>query len=313
MFHSSHQSNQRPFPSPPTATKSFFTSHPTSTSSASPGRPSLVSKFDDTCDVVTFERDDSSEEELFSDDNDSDYGEAVNYDEPVGGVESNDGGLDNDASNESSGECLYVYEWFSLMVKAASLLSHHSTGHRNRIPSRAQPSSSIPAPDCPAAMVFSSPLSALPLLAPPHRASGTLHPSIPRSRPRRCSCTGVLMPTKQTGTHGTWNVMRRRFFRPAPRSLWTVVSFAPQNFPLSDVEQSVNRLKGACERLGEHLSPLRSQNLTSLLGMGKPATGLRLFSKLTSSSCRDLWWSSRICCWWSGSDPNTPFCRGFPQ
>ncbi|KAH9983910.1 Piwi domain-containing protein [Russula compacta] len=54
---------------------------------------------------------------------------------------------------------------------------------------------------------------------------------------------------KLTGTHGTWNVVRRQFFRPAPRSLWTVVSFAPQNFPLSDVEHSVNRLKQCCERL----------------------------------------------------------------
>jgi eukaryotic translation initiation factor 2C len=55
---------------------------------------------------------------------------------------------------------------------------------------------------------------------------------------------------RQMGTHGTWNVVRRQFFRPAPRSLWTVVSFAPQNFPLSEVEQSVGRLKQACERLG---------------------------------------------------------------
>lgn len=77
------------------------------------------------------------------------------------------------------------------------------------------------------------------------------------------------------GTHGTWNVVRRQFFRPAPRSLWTVVSFAPQNFPLSEVEQSVGRLKQACERLGEHLFPFRSLSLTSLLGMGKSATGLR--------------------------------------
>jgi len=55
---------------------------------------------------------------------------------------------------------------------------------------------------------------------------------------------------RQPGTHGAWNVVRRQFFRPAPRSLWTVVSFAPQNFPLSDVEQSVNRLKQCCEKLG---------------------------------------------------------------
>ncbi|KAI0292287.1 Piwi domain-containing protein [Russula brevipes] len=55
---------------------------------------------------------------------------------------------------------------------------------------------------------------------------------------------------KQTGTHGAWNVVRRQFFRPAPRSLWAVVSFAPQNFPLSDVEQTANRLRQCCERLG---------------------------------------------------------------
>jgi hypothetical protein len=53
--------------------------------------------------------------------------------------------------------------------------------------------------------------------------------------------------------HGAWNVVRRLFFRSAPRSLWAVVSFAPQNFPLSAVEQSVNRLKQCCERLGEYL------------------------------------------------------------
>ncbi|KAF8273084.1 Piwi-domain-containing protein [Lactarius quietus] len=51
------------------------------------------------------------------------------------------------------------------------------------------------------------------------------------------------------GTHGTWNVVRRRFFKPAPKCLWTVVSFAPQNFPLGNVEQSVGRLKQCCERL----------------------------------------------------------------
>ncbi|KAN0105332.1 Piwi domain containing protein [Russula decolorans] len=54
---------------------------------------------------------------------------------------------------------------------------------------------------------------------------------------------------RQTGTHGTWNVMRRQFFRPAPRSIWAVVSFAPQNFPLSDVEQSVSRLRQSCQNL----------------------------------------------------------------
>ncbi|KAH9074742.1 ribonuclease H-like domain-containing protein [Lactarius deliciosus] len=55
---------------------------------------------------------------------------------------------------------------------------------------------------------------------------------------------------KQTGTHGVWNVVRRQFFKPAPRSLWTVVSFATQSFPLGDVEQSVMRLKQCCEKLG---------------------------------------------------------------
>ncbi|KAH9066792.1 Piwi-domain-containing protein [Lactarius vividus] len=55
---------------------------------------------------------------------------------------------------------------------------------------------------------------------------------------------------KQTGTHGVWNVVRRQFYRPAPRSLWAVVSFATQSFPLGDVERSVTRLKQCCERLG---------------------------------------------------------------
>ena len=102
-----------PFPPPPPPPKVLHTSHlPTPTSSASPGRPSLVSKrlhgprlighddpkrqrrktvkFVETCDVLTFERDDSLEEELFSDDNDGDYVQTVDYDEPVGGVEAND-------------------------------------------------------------------------------------------------------------------------------------------------------------------------------------------------------------------------------
>ncbi|KAI0305799.1 Piwi domain-containing protein, partial [Multifurca ochricompacta] len=57
-----------------------------------------------------------------------------------------------------------------------------------------------------------------------------------------------------SGTHGTWNVLRRQFFRPAPPSLWAVVSFAPQNFPLSAVEQSVSRLKLCCEKLGKRLN-----------------------------------------------------------
>jgi hypothetical protein len=68
--------------------------------------------------------------------------------------------------------------------------------------------------------------------------------------------------------------MRREFFRPAPRSVWTVVSFAPQNFPLSDVEQSVNKLRDCCQRLGEHPYRFLLQSLTLLPGMGKPATGL---------------------------------------
>ena len=100
-----------PFPPPPPPPKVLLTSHlPTPTSSASPGRPSLVSKrlhgprlighdvpkrhrrktvtFDETCDVVTFERDDSlEEEELFSDDNEGEFSGTVDYGEPVGGVE----------------------------------------------------------------------------------------------------------------------------------------------------------------------------------------------------------------------------------
>ncbi|KAI0249242.1 hypothetical protein BJV78DRAFT_713955 [Lactifluus subvellereus] len=103
-----------PFPPPPPPPKVIHTSHlPTPSSSASPGRSSLVSKrlhgprtighdapkrqrrkkvtFDETCDVVTFERDDSMEEELFSDDYDDDHGEPVDYDEePAGDVEGND-------------------------------------------------------------------------------------------------------------------------------------------------------------------------------------------------------------------------------
>ena len=74
--------------------------------------------------------------------------------------------------------------------------------------------------------------------------------------------------------------MRRQFFRPAPRSIWTVVSFAPQNFPLSEVEQSVNKLRQSCERLGEHPYRFLLRNLTLLLGMGKPSIGPRLFSML---------------------------------
>lgn len=106
-----------PFPPPPPPPKVLHTSHlPTPTSSASPGRPSLVSKrlhgprgighdvpkrhrrkrvtFDETCDVVTFERDDSLEEEvLFSDDNEGDYDETVDYGEPVEATEANDDSL----------------------------------------------------------------------------------------------------------------------------------------------------------------------------------------------------------------------------
>jgi hypothetical protein len=103
-----------PFPPPPPPPKVLHTSHlPTPTSSASPGRPSLVSKrlhgprlighdvpkrqrrktvtFDETCDVVTFERDDSLEgEELFSDDNEGNHDLMADYDEPVTGIEAND-------------------------------------------------------------------------------------------------------------------------------------------------------------------------------------------------------------------------------
>ncbi|KAH9956185.1 hypothetical protein BC827DRAFT_1233366 [Russula dissimulans] len=103
-----------PFPPAPPPPKVLHTSHlPTPSSSASPGRPSLVSKrfhgprlighdvpkrqrrktvtFDETCDVVTFERDDPlEEEELFSDDNDGDHDETEDYEEPVGGIEAND-------------------------------------------------------------------------------------------------------------------------------------------------------------------------------------------------------------------------------
>ncbi|KAN0130852.1 Piwi domain containing protein [Lactarius tabidus] len=54
---------------------------------------------------------------------------------------------------------------------------------------------------------------------------------------------------KQTGTHGTWNVVRKLFHKPAPKSLWTVVSFATQGFPLENVQQSVGRLQQCCQRL----------------------------------------------------------------
>ena len=108
--------DEDPFPPPPPPPKVLHTSHlPTPSSSASPGRPSLVSKrlhgprlighdatkrqrrktvtFDETCDVLTFERDDSLEdEELFSDDNDGeyDYDETGDDEVPVAGIEAND-------------------------------------------------------------------------------------------------------------------------------------------------------------------------------------------------------------------------------
>ena len=112
-FRRAASSVEDPFPPPPPPPK-VITSHlPTPSSSASPGRSSLVSKrlhgprlighdvhkrqrrktvtFVETCDVVTFERDDSPEEELFSDDYDDDHGEPEYYDEePAGGVEAND-------------------------------------------------------------------------------------------------------------------------------------------------------------------------------------------------------------------------------
>ncbi|KAH9973690.1 hypothetical protein BGW80DRAFT_1305837 [Lactifluus volemus] len=102
-----------PFPPPPLPPKVTHTSHlPTPSSSASPGRSSLVTKrfhgpreigrdvakrrrrktvtFEETCEVVTYERDDSLEEALFSDDPDDDHGEPEDDDEPAGPVEAND-------------------------------------------------------------------------------------------------------------------------------------------------------------------------------------------------------------------------------
>lgn len=102
-----------PSPPPPPPPKVLHTSHlPTPSSSTSPGRSSLVSKrfhgprvighdvprrqrrktvqFEETCDVFTFERDDSLEEELFSEDGDSGYGQMADYEEPVGGAGVND-------------------------------------------------------------------------------------------------------------------------------------------------------------------------------------------------------------------------------
>ncbi|KAH9060540.1 hypothetical protein EDB87DRAFT_1615074 [Lactarius vividus] len=104
--------DEDPFPPPPPPPKVIHTSHlPTPSSSASPGRSSLVSKrlhgprlighdvpkrqrrktvtFDETCDVVTFERDDSLDSDVFSGDDD-DYGEPEEYGEPAEIVEAND-------------------------------------------------------------------------------------------------------------------------------------------------------------------------------------------------------------------------------
>ena len=103
--------DEDPFPPPPPPPKVVLTSHlPTPSSSASPGRSSLVSKrfhgprlighdvpkrqrrktvtFDETCDVVTFERDDSPDSDVFSDDDA--YGEPEEYGEPAESVEAND-------------------------------------------------------------------------------------------------------------------------------------------------------------------------------------------------------------------------------
>ncbi|KAF8273415.1 hypothetical protein EI94DRAFT_1826162, partial [Lactarius quietus] len=100
-----------PFPPPPPPPKVIHTSHlPTPSSSASPGRSSLVSKrlhgprlighdvpkrqrrktvtFDETCDVVTFERDDSLDSDIFSDDDE--FCEPEEYGEPAENVDAND-------------------------------------------------------------------------------------------------------------------------------------------------------------------------------------------------------------------------------
>ncbi len=101
-----------PFPPPPPPLKVIHTSHlPTPSSSASPGRSSLVSKrlhgprlighdvpkrqrrktvtFDETCDVVTFERDDSLDSDVFFDDG-VEYVEPEEDGEPAESVEAND-------------------------------------------------------------------------------------------------------------------------------------------------------------------------------------------------------------------------------
>ncbi|KAN0131906.1 hypothetical protein V8E53_010186 [Lactarius tabidus] len=100
-----------PFPPPPPPPKVIHTSHlPTPSSSASPGRSSLVSKrfhgprlighdvpkrqrrkrvtFDETCDVVTFERDYSLDSDVFSDDDE--FGEPEEDGEPAESVDAND-------------------------------------------------------------------------------------------------------------------------------------------------------------------------------------------------------------------------------
>ncbi|KAI0272588.1 Piwi domain-containing protein [Gloeopeniophorella convolvens] len=51
------------------------------------------------------------------------------------------------------------------------------------------------------------------------------------------------------GSHGTWNLVRRRFFKPAERSVWAVVSFAPSNFPMQEVVQRTDRLMQCCDLL----------------------------------------------------------------
>ena len=100
-----------PFPPPPPPPKVIHASHlPTPSSSASPGRSSLVSKrlhgprlighdvpkrqrrktvtFDETCDVVTFERDDSLDSDVFSDDDQ--YCEPQEFGVPAESVDAND-------------------------------------------------------------------------------------------------------------------------------------------------------------------------------------------------------------------------------
>ncbi|KAI0301574.1 hypothetical protein B0F90DRAFT_1925455 [Multifurca ochricompacta] len=120
-------SDEDPFPPPPPPMVTHISHLPTPSSSASPGRSSLVSKrlhgprlighdvpkrqrrkrvtFYETCDVVTFERDDSLEDELFSDDYDDDYGETEGHEAPEEANDSITGLVDSmiqdarDASN----------------------------------------------------------------------------------------------------------------------------------------------------------------------------------------------------------------------